>query len=283
MAEKVKKGVVYCGDHENSTILLHDIWDTYAKEKNELVERIEDLFPDASITDGSRRVKKGILNIVGDGLHYLFGSARDSDVLAISNQVRNALAAGSSGTGQLQSQIDKLASMTTLTNRRIEISNTQIQHLKWEMGEMRVKNEMTLKSANELMIFITRKLHLSQISMVHLNVLWEALKGVANGILAPEIVPPRQLRTAIQNITSLLKSKYSNFHLIARRPAFYYAQGRVHAVRTNDTLLLELKMPLSSGALDLVNIFEVIQTRSPTPNGLHATFIKNLPKFVADD
>ena len=33
--------------------------------------------------------------------------------------------------------------------------------LQWdEMGEMRVKNEMTLKSASELMIFVTRKLHI---------------------------------------------------------------------------------------------------------------------------
>ena len=33
--------------------------------------------------------------------------------------------------------------------------------LQWdEMGEMRVKNKMTLKSASELMIFITRKLHI---------------------------------------------------------------------------------------------------------------------------
>ena len=107
-----------------------------------------------------------------------------------------------------------------------------------------------------------------------------ALKDVANGILAPAIVTPRQLTKTIREINKTLKQKYPNFEILVEKNLYYYSESEVHAIRLNETILIKVIFPLSS--LDLrFDLYEVIQTRGPTFNGKHSSFIADLPKYVA--
>ena len=116
--------------------------------------------------------------------------------------------------------------------------------------------------------------------MTHSETLFTARKDVANGILPPEIVTPRQLTKTIREIEKVLKQKYPNFEILVEKIFYYYSESKVHAVRLNETILIKVVFPLSS--LDLrFNLYEVIQTRSPTFNGKHSSFIADLPKYVA--
>ena len=130
------------------------------------------------------------------------------------------------------------------------------------------------------MMFMVKQLFLSQLAMTHSETLFMALKDVANGILAPEIVTPRQLSRTIREIDKTLKQKYPNFEILVKKNFFYYSESKVHAIRLNETILIRVMFPLSS--LDLrFNLYKVIQTRNPTFNGKHSSFITDLPKYVA--
>ena len=208
------------------------------------------------------------------------GVATSDELETLSRQVSQAMAASSSGTRELQRQADKLASISQLTNKRIDISNAKINDIREQLQGFAVTTRVSLVSANNLMLFMVKQLFLSQLAMTHSETLFTALKDVANGILPPEIVTPRQLTKTIREIEKVLKQKYPNFEILVKKNFYYYSESKVHAVRLNETILIKVMFTLSS--LDLrFNLYEVIQTRSITFNGKHSSFMADLPKYVA--
>ena len=102
--------------------------------------------------------------------------------------------------------------------------------------------------------------------MNNFNVLLNDLKLLASGTLSPEIVPPKQLKATVHNVSSLLESKFPAFEVLIRKTAFYYARGRVNAVRLNNTLLIDMPIYLTDWE-QVFNLSEIINFRAPTPNG----------------
>ena len=187
---------------------------------------------------------------------------------------------GSSGVAQLEHQINKLASASKLTNDRIEITNQRLKEVREQLLGTNVFYNVTLESANRVHLMVTRKLFLAQSMMNHLNVLLNDLKLLASGTLSPEIVPPKQLRATVYNASVLLKSKFPAFEILTRKTTFYYARGRVNAVRLNNSLLIDMPIYLTDWD-QVFNLFEVFNFRAPTPNGQHSSQIVGLPKYVA--
>jgi len=72
MLERAERNVTHCGDHEEFTLLLHEIYQTYKMEKRNMLGRIYDLFPD-SMPDTDMRRKRGLADFIGRGLHVLAG------------------------------------------------------------------------------------------------------------------------------------------------------------------------------------------------------------------
>ena len=117
----------HCGDHEPFSRLLHQIYDTFHKDKMDLLDNIYEIFPDSVTLRNRTRVARGWLDVVGKFGHAAFGLSTDEQLKELSQQVAHALSAGSSGVTQLEHQIDKLASSSKLTNDRIDITNPKAE------------------------------------------------------------------------------------------------------------------------------------------------------------
>ena len=280
MIEDPSFRVRHCGNHTPFTQVLHQIYDTYQKDRVNLVENIYEIFPDAISTKNRTRVARGLINIIGHLAHQAFGLAEDTQLIQLSQQVSHALASGTSGVTQLQHQVDKLASASKLTNDRIDITNKRLAEIRDQLLGTDVFNHVSLESANRLHLMVIKKLFLAQNMMSHLNMLLTDLKLLASGKLTPEVVTPKQLRATIHNISILLRSKYHGFEILTNQNSYYYTKGKVSTVRLNNSLLLELTIPLTAEnrAFDL---YQVINFRTPTPNGQHSSRIVGLPNFIA--
>ena len=70
--ERGERNVTHCGDHEEFTLRLHEIYQTFKTEKKNMLGRIYDLFPDTMPDPGARK-RRGFLDIIGHGLHVIAG------------------------------------------------------------------------------------------------------------------------------------------------------------------------------------------------------------------
>ena len=70
MLERTERNVTHCGEHEEFTLLQHEIYQTYKMEKRNMLGRIYDLFPD-SMPDTDMRKKRGLADFIGHSLHVL--------------------------------------------------------------------------------------------------------------------------------------------------------------------------------------------------------------------
>ena len=95
--EGIERNVTHFGEHEEFTLLLHEIYQTFEMEKKNMLGSIYDLFPD-TMPDTDMRKKRGLFNIFGRSLHVLAGIATSDELQTLSRQVSQAMAASSSGT-----------------------------------------------------------------------------------------------------------------------------------------------------------------------------------------
>ena len=81
------------------------------------------------------------------------GVATSDELETLSRQVSQVMAASSSGTRELQRQTDKLASISQLTNERIDISNAKINDIREQLQGFAVTTRVSLVSANNFNAF----------------------------------------------------------------------------------------------------------------------------------
>ena len=226
------------------------------------------------------RYKKALFGFVGSISSFLFGTATEQQLQAVSKQVSNALHEGGLGINEIQHQIDSLSSLSKLTNERIDASNRRTQKMQQEFSAFAVKMKSNLDSITRYTLLALKKLYFVSDMNQHLQSLLQDLEQVAHGKLEPGLVGPDLLKQTVAKINKILEENFANFQIIMTNPHYFYTTAKVAAARINQSLVIEVQFQLSSWD-STFDIYKLITTKVPVPGKDYCTEISNLPKFIA--
>ena len=174
----------------------------YYEKKSKTIENIYALSPNYAESQMSGRRKKSIFEVVGHVSSWLFGTASEEDLQAVSGQVSNAVRDGSSGLNEIQHQIDSLATMSKLTNNRIELNNQRTEEIQNQLSGLAVEMKFNLQSVIDYTLLELKNLYLAMDMNEHLQSFLQDLEQLANMKLEPSLVPPAQMKKPGEKLAS---------------------------------------------------------------------------------
>lgn len=250
-----------------------------------------------NLTSGSyqnRRVRRGLLDIVGEVGKSLFGLSTTHDakilashILAIQNSINSM-----KSTTQFNS--DHINSFMVTTNERFDNlfkalndNHHALQALNAFANRSSSIYRSVLFSVNHiesalynfidfthiLMQKITIQLPLlSQLEM-EAHKFIKALELLHTGVLSSDLVPISSLKTVLNTISEDLARKYPNFELAYSDISQYYKMSRIHISRDLNLLYIHMQIPLRS----LDSLFTVYKsTVYPLPVSQHHFNVTNV-------
>ena len=121
------------------------IYEQYEFERLRIVNTIYKLFPCRIDAPGVGRQTRSPFEFIGTELSYLFGLASTQDLKETANHVRSVLQTQSSGTVEIQNQLDALRSLSLITNLRINKTGEQLDKIQRRIVGFSVHTEAALE------------------------------------------------------------------------------------------------------------------------------------------
>jgi len=261
---------------------LHNMSARACTKINQVIRYIRAMIPEhGSMSDGRSRSKKGLIDLGGDILHGLFGVARDSDInhvrhvlSEIQSQSRQSVTAWTEVTGHL-------ASFASATNRRF---NTLHQTLELQQRDIHtlydniMAESVEIASVASILSSALYRLEDFVVVLDDLERLQIGIDALTHGFLSPSLIPPSEISHVMYLVGNMIRRYSAGLRIIRNDPSYYYGLHDFTVARQNDTLVINLPIPLSivTGPLPLyqVHVFPV-----PVHNEHHVTVLRNVPNF----
>ncbi|HSN23635.1 MAG TPA: hypothetical protein VLS45_05625 [Methylomicrobium sp.] len=93
---------------------------TMQQTVSKMVRRIYNLIPDVTVTPSGGRRRRGLLNIIGDAYSFLFGTATESDISALTENIKKVETMAETAALDAARTRVALASFTRLEDDRIK-------------------------------------------------------------------------------------------------------------------------------------------------------------------
>ena len=199
----------------------------------------------------------------------------------VAQQVNQTLQEGGASSAEVQRQTDKLMSLSQLTNERINATNARLKELKGSLIGFTVETRASVESISKYITLLIRKIVVAGDMNDHLKQFLQGAEELGAGHLSPDIITPEQLNNTIANVTAILKRNFPNYQILSKDLPYYYEHGKVALIRINETLIVDLKFPLTTLGKDF-HLYRIPRVRVPVSEDRpHSTEIKDLPPFVA--
>jgi len=229
-----------------------------------------------------RRVGRGLIDLGGDLLHGLFGTARDSDI----DHVRHTLA--ELRRQNVQTMVawkdvsGRLASLVKASNRRISslhsMVETQERAITTLFQEVSSEAVESAKAASLLASALTR-LEDFILLLDNLERLSAAVEDLVHGVLSPVLISPEDLRHSLDAIDVRVRSHRSGLRVLRKTPSYYYGLHHFVTAREGDNLVINIHIPLTDLPRHLP-VYQVHVLPVPVSNSDdHATLVTNIPKI----
>ena len=231
------------------------------------------------------RSRRSLLPFIGQFSKTLFGTATTEDVNTLARHI-NALNTRTMGIAKALTQhgnhlssfmskanerMDNLLKGVKENNRAIKYINTQVQNTARNIQH----------SVDEITSLLIKQLTISAHINHELDELKLAITNLVTGKLSPVLIPSHILQSTFNDIKSILQTKYNGFHIAVQDISEIYHASNFLYARNGTILYLTIKIPITY-MKDPLNLFRVISLPVPVnETSSHATFIADLPKFVA--
>jgi hypothetical protein len=301
------QGFDFCQIYEHSM----EIYDTQSQYLYaDVIKNIKDIYSlmhinlQNSTNKSTKRTKRGLLNIVGEGLKFLFGTATTNDyqkLAAVVTQLDRHSEELVDNTNHLKGELLSLTQLVT-KQTRLNLDQIQTNHnstvmLASEMKRMAEAHNVFVKDNNEwrqwLMQFIHNTLMLLHQRITALQIiqsesieLLEAFNLLNDNRLSPRLIRTNQLEKLFAFIEKQLQENFKN----TNTPRFFitYTDVRqvydrptvIHYVHDNN-LYIQLSIPLNSYE-SVFTIYEniVIPVTINYNTSKMATELLNIPKYL---
>ena len=236
---------------------------------------------------GSTRKTRGLIDVGGSALKWLFGVSTQADFDELNGKVQKLDHQNEQVVHILELQAtvinESLWEIKTNTKMISEL-NSQYSTLKLAM----VKLFNTVMKSNEVNLeYFEYFTHLDSMLDTLGNVfLWlhqfadsfdVGLDMLANGRLAPQIFPPSQLATVLKTLNRKLPLGWT---VSSEELWVTYRESVVSVAVINERLRLFIKIPIYDHAQQY-KLYEILNLPKSTENGTHGVIIGNLPEFLA--
>ena len=248
---------------------------------NHTLKLFNDLVPQMQIKRSPS--KRSLLPFIGQFSKTLFGTATTDDVNTLARHI-NALNKKTMGIADALTQhSNHLSSFMTKANKRmdnlllgikannagIQYINTQIQHITQNIQE----------SIDDLMSILIKQLRVSGHLNHELDQLSISISNLVNGKLSPILIPSHILKSTLNDIQSILNSKFYGFHIAVKDISdLYHASNYLYA-RNGTYLYVTIKIPITY-IQDTLELYQVVSLPVPiNDTSKHATVLPNLPNY----
>jgi len=247
------------------------------------IRRLIRHFDFVALDRNESRVERGLIDLVGDVSHALFGTARDIDILKVTQMLQHYKQRQDALVSAWQRSGDHLASYSKTVNRRLDAMKSMIQLQKQSVQALftQVHAETSdLSQASSMIATALSRFETFVVLLDHLNSFRSAVEQLAHGLLSPILVPPGDLHRALQAVNSSVQHFSSTLRLLRPRVIQYYRLHDFVALRHDDDLLINLHIPLGPLPIALY-LYEVHVFPMPNPDeSKHTTILTGLPKYL---
>ena len=247
-----------------------------------LVDRIKSLLPDLSLRD-RRRLSRGLINVIGDASSFLFGTARESDITSLRQEIQKIKNWAGTANADNERTREGMATFTRLSNQRFDAMREildrdekalEILHRQLQLAEtqMHLVDMVVSYSLRELAHYVS--LH-DSVQELELGV--SALIG---GQLTPRMISVEQLGEVILNVSEALSAKgTTQFRLCQTTPQDVYRNPSYDFVRHENELFIMLRLPYTRH--ESMNVYRIhtFPMKVPGDKGF-ITQLADFPKFV---
>jgi len=153
-------------------------------------------------TNGSR-VKRGLLNFVGELSHSLFGTARDKDITQLHAAIRHFTANQEAMSHVWHQSQNRLASLTKAVNHRLDHMRNLLYIQRQTARELyrQIKEETsTLSQANFIIALALVKVEDFMLLMDDMESFRHGVKLLSNEILSSKVTPPKHFKYVLEQI-----------------------------------------------------------------------------------
>ena len=240
-----------------------------------------------------RSQRTPVLGFVGDVSRSLFGTATVGDVqrvTAILNNVVDRVNEQDDATSaelrllhvavnRTGVALDTLKDATTLNSRQIISITNSLRESYKSINKSQFAIQALTRAINRLTDYVTKvadrrtNIYARLLSQaIFINSFVEALIDLPNGIVSPQLVPPRVLRNSLEAISKAISKSYPGYQLVHTDPNFYYTSRLATTVYTDNHLLVHVKVPFSRES-SLYSLYQTtafpipIQTNDPSSVG----------------
>ncbi len=256
-------------------------------------------------TEWNKRQRRGLVDGVGKGMRYLFGTAVDDDVQIMKAHLKFA----TSSYKKMKSYQHYLNSYLVKTNRRVDnainmlnFNHGILQHAIHNITDYRRKVVERLEGLEMKTEAILQLMRFSSAMVARMSQVVDQLSflerhgarrirgawSLVRGRLPLHMVTPSDLRRMAHLIRNQLHSQDADFRITASRIGDFYSQASVSFAMNDEYLAIQVKVPISN-LKTRCRVFRVIVASIPllanaAVNGNRATKIENVsPYFAAVD
>jgi hypothetical protein len=297
----------FCNIYEHS-VEIYDAQSQYLYA--DVIKNIKDIYSLMHINlqnntnKGIKRTKRGLLNVVGDGLKFMFGTATMNDYQKLASVVTQLDRHSEELVDNTNHMKGELLSLTQLVTKQTRLNLDQIQTnhnntvmLAAEIKIMAKAYNALIKDCNEWKQWLMQFIH-NTLTLLHQRItafqiiqsesieLLEAFNLLNDNRLSPRLIKTNQLEELFVFIESQLQDNFQN----TNTPRFFitYTDVRqvydrptvIHYVHDDD-LYIQLSIPLNSYE-SVFTIYEtiVIPVTINYNTSKMATELLNIPKYL---
>jgi hypothetical protein len=248
---------------------------------------LESVLNDLQSVDGRRRSDRGLINMIGYGLHFLAGTATDEQVQTLSKRI-SMLARQTEQ--QLNGRYTFLANTSKTLERHDHMLSQTISALKALEKELSQRNSVLTATVSAMQLlnrllttlqvgFLSISRHIGHL-LTEARHLQEATSLAEAGVLTSSIISPdllrRTLNQAVLKLTPDLA--FVGFDRGQVLPLYKYAHVRVS--RQGGTIALIIVLPLKQKGI-IFTLFSAHSFPIPTAEGGQAVFARPDSPYLA--
>ena len=226
------------------------------------------------------RQTRGLINAIGDGLNWLFGTATEDDTKALRKQIKGVEA----GLGKLHHMTELQTTLIGTLTEGQKLNTRNLALLAKKAAEME-RAIITDREADHItMRNIRRELDLSQtitsairtagaaVMAFHHEVrdVAKALEHTQQGLVTPAIMTPTRLKTTLSSVTAQLPEGWIPAVPMTDAPAHIYHFLDLSALAIEDGWEVHIKIPLQYRPYSQYQLYQVTAIPTHLPNSSFA-------------
>ena len=260
---------------------------------NSTVHQIHILLPQAHVpppttfigSSRSSRRKRGLFDFIGQISKSLFGTATSDDIATLQRHMQTLNNNNVKIAKAMAVQEKHLSSFISAVDERF---NNIMDAVQKNHQDTVALNDLLFSSMDamehefvlleQLILKPTNASSQLDIALEHIKL---SIHELVKGKLSPFLINPHALKSALNQIQTIIDKKFPQFNIIHKDPLYYFTFGDFLYTRVHSTLYLTLKVPISPFKQPLL-LYHVYSFPVPVNSSTsHATQLLNIPKYFA--